>query len=82
MQEGIVSLMQMAKTSAAMKQHSDAGLLYMQCADKSYYRWCYGKLCHGGRYYSGRAGSIDWLCRTEGDSADHRTEIAGGISKG
>jgi acetyl-CoA carboxylase carboxyl transferase subunit beta len=28
MQEGIVSLMQMAKTSAAIKKHSDAGLLY------------------------------------------------------
>lgn len=29
MQEGILSLMQMAKTSAALKQHSDAGLLYI-----------------------------------------------------
>ena len=28
MQEGIVSLMQMAKTSAAIKRHSQAGLLY------------------------------------------------------
>ena len=29
MQEGIVSLMQMAKTSAAVKRHSDAGLFYL-----------------------------------------------------
>lgn len=29
MQEGLISLMQMAKTSAAVKAHSDAGLLYM-----------------------------------------------------
>ena len=29
MQEGIVSLMQMAKTSAALRHHSDAGLLYI-----------------------------------------------------
>ena len=29
MQEGIVSLMQMAKTSAALKRHSGAGLLYV-----------------------------------------------------
>lgn len=29
MQEGILSLMQMAKTSGAVKQHSDAGLLYI-----------------------------------------------------
>ena len=29
MQEGIISLMQMAQTSAALKRHSDAGLLYV-----------------------------------------------------
>ena len=29
MQEGIVSLMQMAKTAAALKRHSDAGLLFI-----------------------------------------------------
>lgn len=29
MQEGLVSLMQMAKTSAAVRRHSDAGLLYI-----------------------------------------------------
>ena len=29
MQEGMISLMQMAKTSAALKRHSDAGLLYV-----------------------------------------------------
>lgn len=31
MQEGIYSLMQMAKTSAAIKKHSDAGGLYISC---------------------------------------------------
>ena len=29
MQEGMISLMQMAKTAAALKRHSDAGLLYI-----------------------------------------------------
>lgn len=29
MQEGIISLMQMAKTSGAVKRHSDAGGLYI-----------------------------------------------------
>ena len=29
MQEGLLSLMQMAKVSAAVKRHSDAGLLYI-----------------------------------------------------
>lgn len=31
MQEGLVSLMQMAKTSAAVKRHSDAGLSTFPC---------------------------------------------------
>ena len=39
MQEGIVSLMQMAKTSAALKRHSDEGLFIHQCPDRSYDRW-------------------------------------------
>ncbi len=34
MQEGSISLMQMAKTSAALKRHHDAGCLY-ECADRS-----------------------------------------------
>lgn len=29
MQEGIISLMQMAKTSAALRRHDEAGLLYI-----------------------------------------------------
>lgn len=29
MQEGIISLMQMAKTSAALRKHDEAGLLYI-----------------------------------------------------
>lgn len=32
MQEGILSLMQMAKVSASAKKHSEAGLLYLVCA--------------------------------------------------
>ncbi|MDE7164745.1 MAG: acetyl-CoA carboxylase carboxyl transferase subunit beta [Clostridiales bacterium] len=31
MQEGVLSLMQMAKVSLAVKKHSDAGLLYLVC---------------------------------------------------
>lgn len=32
MQEGMLSLMQMAKVSGAVKRHSDAGLFYLVCA--------------------------------------------------
>ena len=54
MQEGIVSLMQMAKTSAALKRHSDAGLLIYYGADRSNNRWRDGKFCYAWRYHTGR----------------------------
>ena len=47
MQEGLLSLMQMAKTSAAVKRHSDAGLLYISF-NRSYNRRGNCKFCHGG----------------------------------
>ena len=48
MQEGITSLMQMAKTSAALKRHSDAGLLYISVLTGAYDRRGNCKLCHVG----------------------------------
>ncbi len=50
MQEGIISLMQMAKTAAALKRHSDAGLLYVSI-DGSYHRRRDSQFCHAGRHY-------------------------------
>ena len=47
MQEGIVSLMQMAKISGALKKHSDAGLLYITCL----------------LYTSNRPGNRPYFCR-------------------
>lgn len=64
MQEGILSLMQMAKTSGAVKLHNDAGLLYIT-SDRPDHRRRYCKLCHGGRHHSFRAESTDRLCRSE-----------------
>ncbi len=62
MQEGIVSLMQMAKTSAAVKRHSDAGLLYIPVLTDPTTGGVTAKFCNAWRYYPGRAGSADWFC--------------------
>ena len=44
MQEGIMSLMQMAKISAAVKRHSNAGLLYLTVLTDSNNWWGYSKV--------------------------------------
>ena len=53
MQEGIISLMQMAKTSAAVAKHNDAGLLYLTVMTDPTTGGV--TVCFAGRYYSGRA---------------------------
>ena len=65
MQEGIVSLMQMAKTSAAIKRHSQAGLLYTSVLTDPTTGGRYSKLCHAWRYYPCRARLTDRICRPE-----------------
>ena len=65
MQEGIVSLMQMAKTSAALKRHSDAGLLYITVLTDPHHGRRHRQLCHAGGYYPGGAGSPGRLCRPQ-----------------
>ena len=80
MQEGIISLMQMAKTSAALKRHSDAGLLYVPVLTDPTTGRCDRKFCNAWRYYPGRAGRIDRFCRSPRDRADDRTKTSGGIS--
>ncbi len=56
MQEGMISLMQMAKTSAALKRHSRGGTSLHKLYDGSDHRRRNGKLCVPGRYHPGRAG--------------------------
>ena len=85
MQEGCVSLMQMAKTAAALKKHSEAGLLYVPVLTDPP-RGSDGKLCHVRRHHSGGAGGAYRLCGAESDRADDWTKAAqrfsaGGISE-
>ena len=76
MQEGIVSLMQMAKTSAALKKTQRFRASLYQCPYESNYRWCDSKLCHVGRYYPGRTRCINWFCRSQSDRTNDPAEAS------
>ena len=65
MQEGDSLLMQMAKTSAALKRHSDAGFV-CECADGTRRRRRDSKLGDAGGYYSGGAHALIGFCGAEG----------------
>lgn len=80
MQEGLLSLMQMAKTSAAVKRHSDAGLLYIAVLTDPTTGGVMGKLFYGSGYYSCRTRCNRRLCRRTGDRADNKEKFAQRIS--
>ena len=50
MQEGIISLMQMAKTTAALTKLDEAGLLYISVLTDPTYGRCYSVICKPWRY--------------------------------
>lgn len=64
MQEGIMSLMQMAKTTAAIAKHDDEGLLYISVLTDPTYGGVTASFASVRRYYFGRARCNDWICRT------------------
>lgn len=64
MQEGMVSLMQMAKTSAALKKHSDAGLLYISVLTDPTTGGVTASFAMLGDIILGRAGGTGRLCRS------------------
>ena len=72
MQEGVVSLMQMAKCSGAVKRHSEAGLLYIAVLTDPRQR----QLCQPGRHNLGGAGGAHRLCRPPRRGADDRLTAA------
>ena len=72
MQEGIYSLMQMAKTSAASRAAGGGRLSLYQRADQSHHRRRDSVLCLAGRYYPGRAKGAHRVCRPESDRTDHQ----------
>ena len=76
MQEGIISLMQMAKCSAAVKKHSTEGNLYYG-TDGSDHRRCNRFLRNAGRHYPCGAECVGWICRTPCGGADHQVSASG-----
>ena len=81
MQEGILSLMQMAKTSAVLAKFSEKGLLYFR-TDQSHYRRRDRQFCVSGRHHSGGTRGSNRVCGPAGHRANHRREAAGGLSAG
>ena len=63
MQEGILSLMQMAKTSVLPLSAFPGGRVVHLGIYPSHHWRRYRQLCLSGGYHSGRAGSLDWICR-------------------
>ena len=82
MQEGILSLMQMAKTSAALARFSEKGLLYISVLYGPHHRRRHCQFRLSGRYHPGGARRSDRLCRSPGHPADHRPDPAGGLPAG
>ena len=76
MQEGIVSLMQMAKTAAALKRHHEAGQLFISVLTDPTTGGVTASFAMLGRHHSGGARRPHRLCRPQGDRADHRPEAA------
>ena len=80
MQESILSLMQMAKTSAALAKLREDGIAVHLCPHRSHHRRGYRQFRHAGGHQYGGAKRTDWFCRSAGHRTDHQTEAAGGIS--
>ena len=78
MQEGIVSLMQMAKTSAALKRHSDAGLLYVPVLNDPTTGGVTASFAMLGDIILAEPGALIGFAGPR-HRADDRAEVAGGL---
>ena len=81
MQEGIISLMQMAKTSAALKRHSDAGFLYIPVLTDPTTGGVTASFAMLGDIILAEPGALIGFAGPRVIESDDRTEIAGRISE-
>ncbi len=65
MQEGIMSLMQMAKTASSIAKLDEAGLLYISVLTDPTYRRSYSIFCKPWRYNTCRTWCNDRFCWTK-----------------
>ena len=77
MQEGILSLMQLPRTTAAVQMLREARKPYIVVLDQSHHRRRHRLLRHARRRADRRAGRADRLCRPARDRTDHPREAAG-----
>ena len=64
MEEGMFSLMQMAKTSAALTRLHEAQRALHFSTYRPHPRWCHRQFCDACRRYHRRAAGDDWLYRS------------------
>ena len=64
MQEGITSLMQMAKNFRGAGTSQQGRTALCKCFDRTYDRWCDGKFCDAGGYHSGGTRCTDRFRRS------------------
>lgn len=76
MQEGLVSLMQMAKTSAALKRHSDSGLLYISVLTNPTTGGVTASFAMLGDIILARTRCIDWFAWSQSDRTTIRAEAS------
>ena len=82
MYEGMLSLMQMAKTSGALARHAEERLPLLVDLDQSDHRRRHGQLCFARRRHYRRAEKHDRFRRAARDQGNHPPGFAGTISNG
>jgi len=80
MQEGIISLMQMAKVTESISRLDKAGLLYISVLTDPTYGGVTASFASLRRYYFSRARSNDRICRAKSNRANNRRKFAGRFS--
>ena len=80
MQEGIISLMQMAKTTAALTKLDEAGLLYISVLTDPTYGGVTASFATLRRYNNSRTKSKNWICWSKSNRTDNWRKTARGFS--
>ena len=80
MQEGIVSLMQMAKTSSSLAKLDESGLLYITVLTDPTTGGVTASFASLRRCYFSRARKFDWFCRSKSNRTNNESKTAKRIS--
>ena len=81
MMEGVISLMQLAKISAALARLDAAKVPYISRSHRPHHRRCDRLLCHVGRSEHRRTRRPDRICRPTRHRADHPPKTTPGFQR-